>query len=538
MKTAWWIPLLFFCSTVSPASVTEQLLDQLKSELKAEAQEARKNGDRDEQQQFYRLQELLMQVNRAPVSDEGEMNLQQTVESLGGFSSSEKVQSICKALTAELRTAQEARDKAAVDEMEKTFAEALRTSLAGKTAKDIDTPLVAVGKLVRENSNRNTRNAKLRTLANDGQQLCEFLQQWQDYLAASEAGNTEDARQKLQNRIGYGRDFSSFIPRSELLSRMNALKKGPTEGAEKETPPSAAELSKTANELVASIKTLDEIPAALKKLEAIQMMPQARSSSGALMEFGSVVNDLRSINQNYDDLKRGLGTRINLTVLGSSGYSQGEQSRQLAPLRYQLLLAAIPPALGLPDSEGIKPGENAATMLSRLLETAKTKQDWATAGKIADLAVSMSLTGVASSNETLALRSFLAGLNQERASQHALAVTSYQAALKSGSQIIAPEVIGAHLEAIKKANAEEYEKGMQLTLNPPLPPEGRYPYDPRYPMGRSYPPGYSPYGGRPTPTPPPVLEVPAKTPEAPAKAADAPPKAPEVPAKTVEPAAK
>jgi len=87
------------------------------------------------------LQELLMQVQRTPASDDGDNNLQQTIQALASFTVSEKIEGICKALAAELKDAQEKRETALMEEMEKTFADSLRTALTGKTAKEIDAPL-------------------------------------------------------------------------------------------------------------------------------------------------------------------------------------------------------------------------------------------------------------------------------------------------------------------------------------------------------------------------------------------------------------
>lgn len=64
----------------------------------------------------------------------------------------------------------------------------------------------------------------------------------------------------------------------------------------------------------------------------------------------------------------------------------------------------------------------------------------------------------------MALSLFLGGLNQEKAKQWPLAVASFQGALKMASDLIAPTLIGAHLEAIRKEHPQDFETGVQLML--------------------------------------------------------------------------
>jgi hypothetical protein len=77
------------------------------------------------------------------------------------------------------------------------------------------------------------------------------------------------------------------------------------------------------------------------------------------------------------------------------------------------------------------------------------------------------LNTITSASDSAALTQFLAGLNQERARQFSLAVVSFQATLKTGSQLIPPETIGEHLEKIRAEHPQDFEQGMKLTLSAP-----------------------------------------------------------------------
>lgn len=133
---------------------------------------------------------------------------------------------------------------------------------------------------------------------------------------------------------------------------------------------------------------------------------------------------------------------------------------------------------------------------------------------------------VVAATDSTALTQFSAGLNQERAKQYAMAVISFQGALKTGSQLLPAEIIGDHLEAIKAAHPQEFEQGMQLALNPPTPrvdPFGRPIYDGR--SGFSYPPGpMERAASRATPAPETLVvpATPARATPAPASPAPAP----------------
>lgn len=120
---------------------------------------------------------------------------------------------------------------------------------------------------------------------------------------------------------------------------------------------------------------------------------------------------------------------------------------------------------------------------------------------------------VTSSSDSSALTQFLAGLNQEKAKQYSLAVASFQAALKTGSQIVSPELIGEHLEAIRAQYPTEFEKGVQIALNPPQPtPDPRYISPAGIPYGLSARPPW--VESRMPPSPEVTVAVPAKpTPE-------------------------
>jgi len=132
------------------------------------------------------------------------------------------------------------------------------------------------------------------------------------------------------------------------------------------------------------------------------------------------------------------------------------------------------------------------TYLQRILAEARKKEEWPLMKRVLECFVPFDPSGAfVSTNDRNTLQSFVTGLNQEKARQYAFAVSSYEAALKTGSQVIPAEMIGEHLENIRKNNPKEFEQGLQLATNPPPPT-----YDPRAARPAGYPPSYTIPTGR------------------------------------------
>lgn len=511
MKARSLLFAVIACTSVS-ADLRQDLLEELKGQIKSEARAAREKGDERHQQEFYRMQELLMRLQQGDrYESDGDGGLLQAVEALGTLSTSESIDQICKTLTTELRAQQEKREHALIAELEKTLGDSLRATLAAKSAKDVDGPLAAVGKLARESEARNARNPKLRVLVSQAQQLWEFIRQWQDYLAETDSGDTEGARQKLQNLVSAGRDFSGFMPRSELLARLNEIQKTATPGQTSKAS-SPQEVEQRVREIILKTETLEGLPGAISELERITQ--RSTPNSGQTASTIQALQAMRSLHRNYHELKKGLAVNISLASLANSSSFDGGES--ISHLRSQLVLFALPRTLGVSESAQPHPGENILTFLQRMLEEGRQKENWVLVGRILDVAQTLSLTAIAASMDRTALQSFLAARNQERARQYALAVSSYQAALKTGSQLLSAEKIGDHLEVIRKEHPQEFEQGVQLALNPPLPADPRAPTRPGYPVNFPY---SSTFPGRSAvPESPPALSVPAAPkPEEPAK---------------------
>lgn len=217
------------------------------------------------------------------------------------------------------------------------------------------------------------------------------------------------------------------------------------------------------DELVRSVKKLEDMEPVLTKIESL--IAQQRSVNGYSGE-SSVLSQFRSYLQNYNELRSGTATTLSFS---SSSSSSG--TRALAGVKNLLIRFALQRILQTPPDMAQKDDENTAEFLQRVLASARSTSDWALVSRVLDAAQSLNLSTVASYNDTSALRTFLGGMNQEKAHYPSGAVSAYLTALKSGSLVIPVDYIGERLAAIRKEFPQEYEAGLHPTTSPsPLSP--------------------------------------------------------------------
>ncbi len=438
-----------------PPPAIKELIAQMRIELQADMKAARDDERGIDRQ--WQLSSMLLQIERSFDEDaEFEYDLKQIVPSLLSYAASEKMQQLVQALTAEAGREFAAREKAALAEIDKLIETNVTPGIDAKTAAELDAPLAALQKS--QGRSRYRRESRGAQSANQRlSSAISFLTHWQDYLAAKETGRMDQARSALSNLTSSGREYS-FVPRSRLLALANSLKGEPE-------PPAVR-----VEELLARIEKLDDLPV----IEAeLRKLPYGGSNGVS----PDLMNAVRSLALTYTQIKAGRAASLNLPSRESL------LSAGLDSIREKVFAFALPRILLLDDADGLRPGESAVSYLGRKLAEAQKREDWALVGRIGSTSRSLNLLeGFTGTNDSSALSQFLAGLNQETAKQYSLAVASYQGALKTGSRIVPPELIGEHLEKIREAHPKDFERGVELALNPPMPDMS----DPRY-RYRGYP---------------------------------------------------
>jgi hypothetical protein len=365
---------------------------------------------------------------------------------------------LAKALVSEAGREVTARENKAAAEIDQLIKTQAAPAIEAKTAAEVDAPLSALQKALQQAEYRRQGSgaqAAQQSLRN----AVEFLTHWQDYLAAKEAGKMDLARSALSNLTSSGRQYS-FASRSKLLALQNASSRSPGSGpgvswSSTNDGPVFAEDGTSISEYLMTIKTLDDLLAAKPTLEVGH-----RASNS---EEATLVSAAVSLADSYSRMKTGEASTWNIMS------TDALYSPKLAHLWGPFFAFALPRVLSLDAGAGApKPGENIAVCLKRMLAEARQAKDWELASRIVSAGRSLNIRDFATTKDSTAFLQFTTGLNQERAKQFAPAVVSFQSALKTGSSIVPPEVIGEHLQQIRKEHPEEFQQGLQATLTGPI----------------------------------------------------------------------
>lgn len=434
----------------------------------------------------------------------------------------------CLDLAATLHGARDASEQKTVSDINAAIDRAPAVIRTARTAPELDDLVRELGKY-RPDRGAMMFSRLVMSAASRARITLGFVTQWQDYLSELSAGETERAVQSLQS---LSQQEVYLIPRSEILERIHNGGK-PSQVTPVETPAPTPEalpastpivfIGPPVSQLVAGIKTLDNLTPALDELDKISHNggDPRQSNAGMALKF------LSPLDQSYREFLAGQSTKVELgvpplptvgvrydTSSGDDELSHGVQRTELA-LRDQLLAVTLPRYLDLPGNVTARPSEGPIDFLDRRKAEALAAGDYLGAAKADEARAYLRSGGNSSGTESTQAAQFIMADRQDVARQYELAVASYEHALATGTNLIPAKVIGDRLDAIKTAHPQEFQQGLDLYLTPaprgyPGVPFGPYgPYGPNGMMRR----GGSPYG-QPEPTPLPVLAVPAATPTA------------------------
>jgi hypothetical protein len=285
----------------------------------------------------------------------------------------------------------------------------------------------------------------------------EFVKTWQNYLMHLNSGQADLARNDLsnlsQNNTGIG-----IVPRSKILELLaGGARQAVVAPSPAEVSPEVADVQK----ILDGIDSLDAMEPALKQLYALE--PGNRVAP-------NTAKDLAPLVEVYGDLKAGLPTTVNLNFMG-------DPNGPGISVKVNRLLLNFILQHYFDTYTGPAPGndETPPAYTERVKTAAMAAQDWALLRK-ALVAHEYLVRNVAAAggsgepdDEAAGLNRMIDGINQETAGQYALAVASYQNALKSGSLDIPAKLIGERLDRIKREHPQEFDSGMAAFLTPPMP---------------------------------------------------------------------
>jgi hypothetical protein len=459
------------------------------------------------------LDQLTAQIDNPSMGGNVEAEIRQVL----AVYSSDAVQKAGQELIDEIRQERQARADAAAAEIQALLKRVSDAVTKAQKPEDLDGILVDLQKF--QNGGNGGYNQENQALYQQVSGAFEFIKLWQDYLSHLATGQTEQAINDLQNlsRNNYG---VGIIPRSQILDRLTALSRPTTEG---KSASEAAPATSQAEAILKGIKGLDDMEPTLGQVGALrQADPQAQQA----------YNRLYPLVQIYTSIKAGLPANINTTLMQNNGYGPDVSPELLTKLEVFFLQHYFDSYKGTPPA----PDEKPQAFVNRVIADAISREDWPLLKKALSGQAylnQISGFGMYAGNNSSGFDDLLAGLNQEAASQYALAVVSYESALKVPDTTIPAKLIGEKLVAIQKDHPKEFEDGMQMVISPPAP--RYYPgMNPAMYPGMAYRPGMPGYPGNPQSS---VLSIPAATtnqvtaPAPPSASTNQPPATPTPPAK-------
>ena len=455
------------------AATPVEMLEQLRTSLSAELRSALDKGNGENNQRLFQIESLL--VEQLPSRELPEDQFTQMIQILGQLRSltrDPKSAELCQSLIVELRTLATARDRRFKEAFAATVKEALITGLKATVPKDVDAPLLALANIQKQ-ANRTERSSNGRGV--DTQPLTtaiSILTLWQDaMLPRAGVQRSRDSLDQLESMTqSYAQQLGDLLPRSEFITLLNSGRARLDPVLTKRRV-GAAEISRQSADILRGVKKLEDVSSALKAMEALASDPENGSTNNS-----PAIQTLRKIHKLHEELKAGMSVTLSSVETGSSS---GDTDETVA-VRGLIIKFALPRVLNVTGDAMPKDSESVPDYLARMLEESRRKSDWQLLSKVMDTAQSLKPNSLLATGDAAALRSMLAGINQERARQYAGAVAYYLAALRSGSQAVPSEMIGEKLEAIRKDHPQDYEAGNNLQIIEPTPQ--RYGGPPSYYM--------------------------------------------------------
>jgi hypothetical protein len=334
----------------------------------------------------------------------------------------------------------------------------LEKVLAAATPQELD-PILNTLRTRRElwNAARQLGAAESADLAD---RCAKFAASWQEHVAAKAAGANDRARSILAELARADANLPG-VPRSLLLERSYTDATAESAAGARGPAPGRFE------EVLATCKTLADLEAKMPELEKT-----ARRSGGNMFTDNVVtLEDLRAINRGYQDAKVAAQPRLVLRPQASSippmmqppsMQRQNFESPIIKDLRRQLTLFVLAKQFESPAVENDTPD----AYLRRRLMAAREAKDWRAVQRVVDSAATAGERDqLCLPSDGTALTNYLGGVNLENAGIAPLAVASYIAALKTGSDFVPIEELRTRLAKLRTESPADYEEGLKMAAS-------------------------------------------------------------------------
>jgi hypothetical protein len=400
----------------------------------------------------------------------GDANLEQMVQQIMATNSAAKVQKAGNELLAAIRDEGKARTSALTAKVDAALAKVPDVVAKAQKPADLDTILGQIQAALPTGSpyGYGGGGVDLQDLNNRVNNTYQFVSQWQDYLSQSASGNKQAALNTLRSLSQQRPSGVPIVPRSDILQRIATLE---AQTQSTPAPPFGISTSPQPSRLdpiIEKINSLDNLPAAIEAMDDLNLNMMGNEES-----FKADI--LRHIADNYARAKNGLPFSLDPKP---SNYNSQTIPPQLAPLEGMLYTYLLPRYFGA-GTPAINNGESIDDYLDRLTTAAEGAQNLTLLQKVT--AAKYQIIGTIDYQQNP--QGFFTALNQDAAGQYALAVESYEAALRQPSRFVPADFIGSRLATLKKDHPEEYAVGMDKVLHPPAPVyyQGANPFVQGYP---------------------------------------------------------
>jgi hypothetical protein len=463
MKTGFWLGTsLFFLLSISlgMASPLEDKVNGLKEALKAEASTAPPpapsivRGD-TAVMNTEAQNEVLDQITSGQPGSFPFNNATPVITQILMVHPSAAVQKAGRELLEEINTERKAKADAEAVEVTGVLKRLAAVIAQATKPSDLDEILIELQKYQNPGYSNPMTTEDQQRLVQEANMAFQFATGWQDYLSSMGTGNIEQARNELSN-LAQNSFGVTIVPRSHLLELMNPPQ--PVSVMQTGTlppPPPPAAAEPTVDDILDQVKTLDQMEGALKQIESLKRTLSPEENA-AVVTFQNYV-------QCYHEIKAGLPTQLNLT----NGFANLRGHEEISRLMWLMALQAL--FSSFKDALTPMPDEKPLDFVNRVIADASSREDWdllKVALETKDSVTRSTQFGLYVPDPLSGLDSMIAALNQESAGQYSLAVTSYEAALKSPNLEIPAKMIGEKLAAIQKDHPADFQSGYQQAVSP------------------------------------------------------------------------
>ena len=317
---------------------------------------------------------------------------------------------------------------------------------AAKVPSDLDAITAAIAGASEPNNFQRQNSRRM-------QALKFFVQNWQDYLAAVQAGKTLEAQNDLRGLTNTNYD-SSFYPRSKILALL---------GTNAAQPP-APTLKLVAPDSL-TLQTLDLF---MSELVPLRNAPYFTEHNETGLEPAA-----QRVRRALDEVQSGNARNALLSWQASPNYGGlGKYEAAFGRMDDEVALKAAPVAIEAPADFQPHTGESVQSYLERATQGAIAAKNWTFALRVLTLRRDLNQRGGGNWEENISdvagFTAFIRGMYHEEAQQWKEAVANYTAALSTTGPHLPVKEIGARLQKIRAAHPAEYEEGTKTPDYPTL----------------------------------------------------------------------